>query len=160
MNKKDNKRRIVAGISNALAMALALGFGGNIAQAQQAGGDERREVVSGVDMNAFWTDAKAGYQFRTSYFDRRSAGGVAASPADQSSYNSFRQQAMGLGGWLYGSTGELFNVLSFGGAYNFTIPLCSPDDTPYNYILRDPGQDPVPLHRRSGVLGRDEQVRP
>ena len=72
----------------------------------------------------------------TSYFDRRSAG-------DDNGSGSFRNQALGLGGWLYGNTGEIGQVLSFGGTYNFTLPLYGPDETPYNYILRDPGQDTV-----------------
>ncbi|WP_295002308.1 OprD family outer membrane porin [uncultured Dechloromonas sp.] len=86
--------------------------------------------------NAFIDDAKAGLVARSSYFDRRSAG-------DGSGAGNFRQQGWGLGGWLYGNTGEIGQVLSFGAAYDFVVPLHAPSDTSYNYILRDPGQDAV-----------------
>jgi hypothetical protein len=44
---------------------------------------------------------------------------------------------------LFANTGEINNILSFGAAYDFTLPLYAPEDEEYNYILRDPDQDPV-----------------
>jgi outer membrane porin, OprD family len=125
MKSNMTKRRGLAGYTTATALMLGLAGGLAPAQAQMTAG-----------ANPFWTDAKAGYMFRSSYFDRRSSG-------DNVGTGTLRQQAMGLGGWLYGTTGEVGNTLSLGGTYNFTVPLYAPDDTPFNYILRDPGQDPV-----------------
>lgn len=135
MRTTENKRRICAGISKALAMSLAMGFAIG-AQAQQKSPEELKELAYSEDLNPFLRDAKAGLVARTSYFDRRSAG------AEQGA-SAFRQQAMGLGGWFYGNSGEIGNTFSVGGTYNFVIPLYGPSDTPYNYILRDPNQDPV-----------------
>ena len=115
----------VSKIAGAVALTLSLAAGLAPAQAQTA-----------PSANPFLDDAKAGYMFRGSYFDRRSAG-------DDNGSGVFRNQALGLGAWLYGNTGEIGQVLSFGGTYNFTIPLYGPDETAYNYILRDPGQDTV-----------------
>jgi hypothetical protein len=135
-------KRGVAGCSSGAVtmLALALAFGcclSRQAMAQQATADQRYELVSGESSNPFLDDAKAGYMARTSYFDRRSAG-------DSNGHGgAFRQQAWGLGGWLYGNTGEIGTILSFGAAYNFTLPLYGPSDSPYNYILRDPGQNSV-----------------
>ena len=125
MKSDMTNRRGLAGYTTATALMLGLAGGLAPAQAQMTAG-----------ANPFWTDAKAGYMFRSSYFDRRSSG-------DNVGTGTLRQQAMGLGGWLYGTTGEVGNTLSLGGTYNFTVPLYAPDDTPFNYILRDPGQDPV-----------------
>src|SRR5574337_1972773 len=118
------------------ALALGATLGAGTARAQDAGTG-----------NPFIEDAKAGLMFRTSYFDRRSAG---AEPATDepigkptSAANAFRQQAAGIGGWLYGNTGELANMLSFAGSYNFTEPWYGPEKYPYNYILRDPDQKSV-----------------
>jgi len=73
--------RKVAAICTKLALASGFGLGGMPAFAQS-------------DAMPFVADAKAGYMFRTSYFDRRSDGD-AVSPG-------FTQQGMGVGGWLWG----------------------------------------------------------
>jgi hypothetical protein len=127
---------IVAGMSNGLAVALISILGVAPAVAQQATTDQREELVYGVDLNPFIDNAKAGYMFRQSYFSRFSSG-------DDTGAGAFKQAANGVGGWLYGSTGEIGNILSFGAVYDFVVPLWGPDETPYNYILRDPYQDPV-----------------
>jgi hypothetical protein len=119
---KANWGRIVAGMSSALLLILVLALG-------LATAEEKKPMP-------FLDDAKFGYQFRTTYFDRQSSG-------DSTGAGSFHQQAVGLGGWLYGNTGEIGKILSFGATYNFTIPLYGPSDNPYNYVLRDPGQDSV-----------------
>jgi len=136
--------RHAAGWTGALALTLAAGLAP--AQAQTA-----------TSANPFVDNAKFGYMFRTSYFDRRSSG-------DDTGAGAFRQQAMGLGGWLYGTSGEIGNMLSFGATYDFVVPLYGPSDRPYSYILRDPGQDSVSvlgeaygklrLGTHSFVLGR------
>ena len=131
MRESNSKRRVVAGMSNALAMALILGLGATTVQAQQTAAVQEGAVAGAA--NPFFDKARFGYQQRTAYFDR-----------DQ---QVSRPRAMGFGGWLYGQTGEIADVLSFGGTYNFTLPLYSPDNLPpsteanqYNYILRDPDQ--------------------
>jgi hypothetical protein len=125
MNQNPVRQFQVSRLAAAVAFALGMAAGLAPVQAQTA-----------PSANPFLDDAKAGYVFRTSYFDRRSSG-------DDKGYGDFRNQAMGLGGWLYGNTGEIGNIFSIGGTYNFTLPLYGPDETPYNYILRDPGQDTV-----------------
>ena len=131
MRECNSKRRVVAGMSNALAMAMMLGFVATTAQAQQTAAVQEGAVAG--EANPFFDKARFGYQQRTAYFDR--------------DLQTSRPRAMGFGGWLYGQTGEIADILSFGGTYNFTIPLYSPDYYPpsteasqYNYILRDPGQ--------------------
>lgn len=122
MDHKSRGEQIAAVTANAMLLVLALGMAP--AQAQQA------------SANPFIDDAKAGYTFRTSYFHRYSSG-------DSTGAGAFQQQGAGIGGWLYGNTGEIGSILSFGGTYNFTIPVDSPSTKPFNYILRDPGQDSV-----------------
>jgi hypothetical protein len=132
MRESNCKRRVVAGMSNALAMALILGLGATTVQAQQTAAVQEGAVAGAA--NPFFDKAKFGYQQRTSYFDRDIS-------------ETSRARAAGFGGWLYGQTGEIADILSFGGTYNFTLPLYSPDTLPpsteanqYNYILRDPDQ--------------------
>jgi len=126
-----------AGLGGACVLTLcALGLAGAAPSLQAQTTDQRQEIAQGAQSNPFIDDAKLGYMFRTSYFDRRSAG-------DDTGSGNFRQQALGLGGWLYGNSGEIGNMLSFGAVYDFVVPLYGPSDNPYNYILRDPGQDPV-----------------
>ncbi len=129
MIKEKRKGGYVLGITGNLVFACV--FGALPAEAQQAtaGG----QAASG---NPFIDDAKFGMVARTAYFDRRSSGNNPAS-------NDFRQRSAGLGGWFYGNSGEIGEIFSVGGAYDFTIPLYGPKDDPYSYILRDPGQDPV-----------------
>lgn len=156
MRERNIKRRVVAGMSNALAMALILGLGATAAQAQQTAAVQEGAVAGAA--NPFFDKARFGYQQRTAYFDR---------DISQTS----RARATGFGGWLYGQTGELADILSFGGTYNFTIPIYAPDILPpsteasqYNYILRDPDQSvnsvlgeiyaKVRLGDHAGVFGR------
>ena len=129
MRLKDPQFRPVV----ALAVAGALLFP-PVAPAQQTDA-ELQKLATGTG-NPFIDNAKAGYVFRTAYFDRRSSG-------DDDNTGNFRQRGMGLGGWLYANTGEIGDILSFGGTYNFVIPLHGPEDDSFNYILRDPGQDGV-----------------
>ena len=129
MRLKNTRPRPVA----TLALAGALLFP-SVAPAQQTDA-ELQKLATGTG-NPFIDNAKAGYVFRTAYFDRRSSG-------DETNAGNFRQRGMGLGGWLYANTGEIGDILSFGGTYNFVIPLHGPEDDSFNYILRDPGQDEV-----------------
>ncbi|HTP94784.1 MAG TPA: OprD family outer membrane porin, partial [Burkholderiales bacterium] len=50
-------------------------------------------------------------------------------------------EAAGLGGWLFGETGEYRNFLSFGGAIAYVAPVSAPDGHGGNFILKDPNQD-------------------
>jgi hypothetical protein len=91
------------------------------------------EPVTTADQ-PFWDDASAGYFFRAAYFRRSSHG-------DEPGLPEFNQRGAGVGGWLYGTSGKLANLLSFGGSLYFTLPLDAPEEHPYNFILRDPNQD-------------------
>jgi hypothetical protein len=124
-NPMTQRARRIAGLTGAVLLVLAASAQVAPARAQTA-----------ASANPFVDDAKFGYMFRTSYFDRRSSG-------DDTGAGAFRQQALGLGGWLYGMSGEIASTLSFGAVYDFVLPVYGPSDAPYSYILRDPGQDPV-----------------
>ena len=114
------------------ALSLALTFLPGLALAVEEGEAGLAEPETTAD-NPFWDQASAGYTFRAAYFERTSDGDAPALPA-------FTQEGAGVGGWLYGTTGEFANFLSFGGSYFFTLPLYAPEDYPYNFILRDPDQ--------------------
>ncbi|MEA1049718.1 hypothetical protein U5801_07845 [Lamprobacter modestohalophilus] len=129
----------VAAYISALAMSAACSPSGALAEdtlAEQALTSEElalAEPLTPAD-RPFWDDASLGYFFRTASFKRSTHGDAPALP-------EFNQRGVGTGGWLYGTTGEFANLLSFGGSYYFTVPLDAPEDHPYNFILRDPNQD-------------------
>lgn len=133
-----HKKTIKTGLGGTGAMALCmLGLAAvaNPAQAQQT--DVALQPLVAGPSNPFVDNAKAGYVFRTAYFDRRTGG-------DDRGAGPYDANAMGIGGWIYGRTGEIGNILSFGATYNFTWALYSPDDvTNASYILRYPGQSSV-----------------
>lgn len=135
MKQRIKKGHIEACMFTTMVLILAFCIGTMPAHAQETSTQEQKAVSTGP-FDKFIGNAKAGFMFRTSYFNRTSDG-------DDNSAGKFDQAALGTGGWLYGNTGEIGDVLSFGGTYNFTIPLYAPDDKSYNYILRDPGQDSV-----------------
>ncbi len=82
----------------------------------------------------FVDDAVVGYMFRTASFNRSSAGDPDVPGL------AFKQTGAGVGGWLYGTTGEIANFLSFGATYNFVAPIWAPEQYPFNFILKDPDQ--------------------
>lgn len=145
MSDRKAGRRIVAGMTNGMAMALLLSAG--LASAQTPA-PKQTEVSRGdapavtTESNPFLDNATAGFMFRTATFKRWS-------PGDPPAQSRFNNQAAGIGGWLYGNTGEIANFLSFAGTANFTLPLWAPsggttprgDYNGYNYILKDPYQD-------------------
>ena len=158
MKHKVESRRIVAGMTNGAAMMLALFAGAASAQAQaptqMTVGQEGALITA--QANPFIDNAKAGLMFRTATFKRWSPGDdpvnyidSGGNPASKSGYGRFNNQAAGIGGWLYGSTGELADFLSFAGTVNFTLPLWAPEGgttangyvNSYNYILKDPNQE-------------------
>ena len=72
----------------------------------------------------FVSQAKGGVMLRSSYF-QRSKPNDAAPPAE----------AWGVGGWIWGETGELANIFSLGGAYYFVGEAYGPADGGGNFIL-------------------------
>jgi hypothetical protein len=160
MTKKHNKRRIVAGMSNALAVALALGIGATTAHAQGFSAETQEALAAGMN-HPFVSNAKLGYVFRTAYFQRDNTG-------DDNKAGKFLAEGMGIGGWLYGTTGEIADILSFGATYNFTIPLYAPDDTTAGTaVLKYPNQEStvsvmgeayakLRFGNHQGVFGRQE----
>ncbi len=129
--KHDNKAGGVLSASRSkLALAMALGFLAGAASAQSVATDEKSSK-SGLP---FWDDASIGYMFRVASFKRSSLGDPPSAPL-------FNQQGAGIGGWLYGTTGELADFLSFGATYNFVHPIGNwSDNYAYNFILKDPTQ--------------------
>lgn len=135
MRKKEEKGRIVPGVLATMALVLAFCVVTLTAQAEETNAMAQQAAPPSL-FKGFFENAKVGMLFRTSYFYRTSNG-------DDSNAGVLDQRATGIGGTLYGSTGEIRDLLSFGAAYDFTIPLYAPDGEGYNYILRDPNQNPV-----------------
>ncbi|HEX2333807.1 MAG TPA: OprD family outer membrane porin [Burkholderiales bacterium] len=74
--------------------------------------------------------AKVGTMLRLSYFSRT-----------KPDHNGPTAEATGLGGWLFGETGEYANTLSFGGALAYVAKITGPDGHGGNFILKDPDQE-------------------
>ena len=157
MKYTNAKGRILAGMTNGMAL-MVFCAGAAWAQTptptQMTVGQDGASITA--EANPFLDDSKAGFMFRTATFKRFSPGADPVSYVNSSggvseanAYRTFNNQAAGIGGWLYGNTGELANFLSFAGTINFTLPLWAPEGgtTPngyvnsYNYILRDPKQE-------------------
>ncbi|HYN77473.1 MAG TPA: hypothetical protein VES73_06750, partial [Lamprocystis sp. (in: g-proteobacteria)] len=114
----------------ALGLVFSLGLGAGLVSADDSA---LADPVTKTE-NPFWDQASAGYFFRAASFRR-------ASPGDAPALPKFEQYGAGVGGWLYGNTGEIRNFLSFGASLNFTLPVFAPEEYPYNFILRDPEQE-------------------
>ena len=122
---------------SATAQVISQGSPGGATVAADAAAPDNQTATGGDwSANDFLTGGKAGTMVRSSYFNRT-----------KPNENGPAAEAWGLGGWLYGETGELAKMLSFGGAYYYVAPLYAPDDGGGNFILKDPGQDGY------GVLG-------
>ncbi len=113
------------------AALVAMLFAGTVA-AQTAATDDKPAKTG----TPFWDDATVGYLFRTASFNRSSNGDPNLVPNSV----AFKQAGAGIGGWLYGTTGELADFLSFGATYNFVQPIWSPEQYPFNFILKDTSQ--------------------
>lgn len=111
------------------AALVAMLFAGTVA-AQTAATDDKPAKTG----TPFWDDATVGYMFRTASFNRSSSGDPNVPGL------AFKQAGAGIGGWLYGTTGELADFLSFGATYNFVQPIWSPEQYPFNFILKDTSQ--------------------
>jgi len=111
------------------AALVAMLFAGTVA-AQTAATDDKPAKTG----TPFWDDATVGYLFRTASFNRSSSGDPNVPGL------AFKQAGAGIGGWLYGTTGELADFLSFGATYNFVQPIWSPEQYPFNFILKDTSQ--------------------
>ena len=125
-----------AGVLGGIALASVLAAGPVVAQSQAEVQNEaptlyEEPAKSGVP---FWDEANVGYMFRTSSFNRSSSGDPDVPGL------AFKQAGAGIGGWLYGTTGELANFLSFGATYNFVRPIWAPEQYPFNFILKDTSQ--------------------
>jgi len=81
-------------------------------------------TTSGSSTQEFVSQAKGGVMLRSSYFQRSKPNDVAP-PAE----------AWGVGGWIWGETGELGNIFSLGGAYYFVGEAYGPPDGGGNFIL-------------------------
>ena len=138
----------MAGMTNGMAMMLALCAGTASAQAPTQTTVPQEGTSITTESNPFLDNASVGYQFRVATFDRWSPGSDPVTFVNQNGQTQtavaqpqFKQEGAGIGGWVYGNTGEIANFLSFGGSLNFTLPLYAPKEYPYNYILKDPNQE-------------------
>lgn len=136
MSKKRARgsRRIGVLGGIALASMLAAGTVGAQTQAQEQNAAPTLYEENPKAGMPFWDDATVGYMFRTASFNRSSSGDPSV-PG-----RAFKQAGAGIGGWLYGTTGEIANFLSFGATYNFVQPIWAPEQYPFNFILKDTSQ--------------------
>ena len=126
----EQRRRTAFASAFASAFAAALATAALAAPAAAAETDTSSEITS----HPFVRDATGGYFFRAATFDRWSNG----DPNLPGS--AFKWAGAGAGAFLFGNTGEIADVLSFGATYNFVLPLWKPDDGTFNFILEDPNQ--------------------
>ncbi len=136
MKHERARRGRRAGVLNGIALASVLVAGTAVAQAQRDVQNEaptlyEEPAKSGVP---FWDEANIGYMFRTASFNRSSSGDPSV-PG-----RAFKQAGAGIGGWLYATTGEVADFLSFGATYNFVQPIWAPEQYPFNFILKDTSQ--------------------
>jgi hypothetical protein len=110
---------LVAGVLSVLAIpALAQ------VPAQAPPPETAAPTASDWTSNPFFTDWKAGTMVRSSYFDRTKPNNSGPS-----------SEAWGIGGWLYGQTGELAKTLSFGAALYYVGKLYAPDGHGGDFML-------------------------
>jgi hypothetical protein len=89
-----------------------------------------QDPASGGFVDSLATGAKFGTMVRFSNFMR-------SKPGDSGP----TAEATGLGGWVFGESGEWRNMLSFGGALAYVAKLHGPDGHGGNFILKDPDQE-------------------
>ena len=89
-----------------------------------------QDPASGGFVDSLATGAKFGTMVRFSNFMR-------SKPNDSGP----TAEATGLGGWVFGESGEWRNMLSFGGALAYVAKLHGPDGHGGNFILKDPDQE-------------------
>jgi hypothetical protein len=134
MKKWGSQRGALAATGKRLALALLLGTGAASAETAQAAQAAETGDTQQITAHPFWKDATGGYMFRAATFDRWSNG----DPNLPGS--AFKWAGGGIGAFLFGNTGEIADVLSFGATYNFVLPIWSPEDDAFNFILKDPDQ--------------------
>ena len=127
MNREESSWRRRRPLSTMLAVGvlstLAFSASGQ-ATAQATAAPPATETTSDWTSNPFFTDWKAGTMVRSSFFDR--------TKPDNSGPSS---EAWGIGGWLYGQTGELAKTLSFGAALYYVGKLYAPDGHGGDFML-------------------------
>jgi hypothetical protein len=110
-------------------LGAAMQPGDVLAQASPAPSAAAPSGTSDWMADEFFTKWKAGTMVRSSFFERTKPNET--SPA---------AEAWGLGGWLYGETGEWAKTLSFGGALYYVVPAYAPSGGSGDFILT-PAQD-------------------
>jgi len=125
--KSGARRAAMALVAAALSGALAPGR--VLAQAAPESLDYQ-DPRSGGFVDALTTGATVGTMLRLSNFSR-------TKPNDSGP----SAEATGLGGWLFGETGEWRNLLSFGGALAYVAKVHGPEGHGGNFILKDPDQE-------------------
>ena len=131
MMHKGNRgwRAAMIAIIGAAALSTVLASGRAFAQAAPESTDYQ-DPRSGGFIDSLTTGATFGNMLRVSYFSRT-----------KPDHNGPTAEAAGLGGWLFGETGEWQKMLSFGGALAYVAELHGPDGHGGNFILKDPDQE-------------------
>ncbi len=130
MTHKRNRGRSAAMVMiAAVALGAVSASGRAFAQAAPESTDYQ-DPNSGGFVDALTTGANLGTMLRLSNFMRTKPNSIGPSA-----------EATGLGGWLFGETGEWRNTLSFGGALAYVAKLHGPDGHGGNFILKDPDQE-------------------
>ena len=119
-------KAIVAG---AAVLGAVLGGANAFAQAAPESTDYQ-DPRSGGFVDAMTTKSTFGTMLRFSSFFR-----------GKPNHNGPSAEATGIGGWLFGETGEWQNTLSFGGALAYVAKLHGPDGHGGNFVLKDPDQE-------------------
>ena len=91
-----------------------------------AGGGRAQQPAPAGKSDPFVADAKAGAHLRTLYFDRK--------------LPTSEQEAWAVGGWLYGTSGYLGDVLQVGGTAYASLPIYAPDDKTGHLMLDSSNQ--------------------
>lgn len=112
------------GKSHRVWRCVAPWIGSGVLAAWPAAAAFAQSASTDLTGNDFIDKTKAGFTLRSSYFVRTQFNEVG--PASE---------AWGLGGWLWGETGELGNLFSLGGAYYVVGALYGPKDSGNTSLL-------------------------
>ena len=122
-------RTVMVVSAGAAALSAVLASGGAFAQAAPESIDYQ-DPRSGGFVDSLTRGGTVGTMLRISNFSRT-----------KPNHNGPTPEATGIGGWLFGETGEWQQMLSFGGALAYVAKIHGPDGHGGNFILKDPDQE-------------------
>ncbi len=126
-NRGSSSAMVVA--VGAAALSAALVSQRAFAQAAPESTDYQ-DPRSGGFVDSLATGAQFGTMLRFSNFTR-----------SKPNHSGPSAEATGLGGWLFGESGEWRNLLSFGGALAYVAKVHGPEGHGGNFLLKDPDQE-------------------